>query len=517
MRNRSRIPSRIGVALRSHGWLIAIAVAYLYLFPYFPKINSANELPRIYLIKAIADEHRFAVDTGVKRWVDTGDISPSGGHKYSNKAPGSSMMAAAPYFVVRVIAGEPSLAATFWIARVFAGILPMLAFLVLLYRFLERVAPDPAIRKLVLVAYALGSMAMTYSILFYSHQLAAICAASAWILALDVVDGRRPMRAMVVAGALAGASPLVDYQAVFAIVPVAIYVLVRMVPSRDWPREKTLRAVGLATLGAAIPIAILLGYHTVCFGSPLRTGYDASTVYAHHHQQGFLGITELRWEAFHGSFFAPDNGLFALSPWLLLAIPGGVLAWRVRERGIVVVGACVAAIFILFISSINFWRGGWEVGPRYITAMLPFLVPLVAAALQAWRSSALALGLAASTIVFGVAIYALSSATFPYWPDSFAHPFVEVTLRMLREDLVAPSLASALGIDGVAGIVPFLALCAALVGWTLYRAGGWRSLAIATVGGTALVVAFAFAFPSGAPTVERPYKFVRMAVVDAHS
>ena len=47
----------------------------------------------------------------------------------------------------------------------------MLVFLWLLYGFLERFAPDPIVRQLVLVAYGLGSMAMTYSILFYWASL----------------------------------------------------------------------------------------------------------------------------------------------------------------------------------------------------------------------------------------------------------------------------------------------------------------------------------------------------------
>lgn len=510
---------RIPPVIARHGWLIAIAVAYLYVFPYFPKIKSANELPRIYLVKAIADEHRFQIDTGVKRWGSTGDVSPSGGHDYSNKAPGSSMLAAPPYLAVRAIAGEPSLAVTYWIARVFTGIFPMLAFLALLHRFLARVAPDPAVRKLVLVAYALGSLAMTYSILFYSHQLAAICAASAWIFALDVVDGRRGPRWMLLAGALAGAAPLVDYQAAFALVPVSVHVLVRMLRRRATARGELARAVGFAVVGAAIPIAVLLGYHAVCFGSPWRTGYDASTVYAHHHQAGFLGITKLRWEAFVGSLFTPDNGLFTLSPWLLLAIPGGVVAWRGAEhgRGLVLVGASVAAIYILFITSINFWRGGWEVGPRYITAMLPFLLPMVAAALQHVSRRPLVLGAAAGTVVFGVVVYALSSATFPYWPDSFPHPFVEVTLRMLGEGLVAPSVGSALGIAGVLGIVPFLLTVAGVLGIVIGRAGGGRAAAVASVVGAVLLVVFIYAFPSGKPAAERPYKFVRSSVVEAHS
>ena len=214
--------------LERYGWLAAIAVVYLYVFPYFPRIHSANELPRAYLVKAIVADHTFAIDRGVAAWGATADVSPSGGHQYSNKAPGASLLAVPAYAAVRAVAGEPSLAATIWICRVFAGIAPMLAFLWLLWGFLVRFAPDPDIRRLVLLAYALGSLAMTYSILFYSHQLGAICAASAWILALDVVDGRRGRWAMAAAGLLAGAAPLADYQAAFAVVPVAVHVLARL-------------------------------------------------------------------------------------------------------------------------------------------------------------------------------------------------------------------------------------------------------------------------------------------------
>src|SRR5674476_88333 len=130
-------------------------------------------------------------------------------------------------------------------------------------------------------------MAMTYSILFYSHQLGAVCIGSAWILAVDVAERRRGLRAMAIAGALAGAAPLVDYQAVFAAVPVAVYVVARM--------------------------------------------------------------------------------------------------WRTMSRGELWRALGVAAIYLLFVSSINFWRGGWGVGPRYITAMLPFLLPAIAAQLEAWK------------------------------------------------------------------------------------------------------------------------------------
>jgi hypothetical protein len=483
--------------LARHGWLLAIALVYMWAFPYFPAIRSANELPRVYLVKAIADDHTFMIDNGVRRWGPTADVSPSGGHWYSNKAPGSSLLAVPVYKAVSWIGGEPSLAETLWWSRVVTGVIPALLFLWLLWGFLERFTPDPWVRRLVVIAYALGSMAMTYSILYYSHQLAAICIASAWIFLVDIVDGKRRMRWMAAVGFLAGASPLVDYQAAFAGVPLAVYMVVKL------PRRDFARAIGIAAAAAAIPIAFLLWYHTVCFGGPLRTGYDASQTFAHFHQQGFLGISELKWERFYGSLFKADNGLLVLSPWLLLAIPGGVALWRRGERATTITCAAIAVIFILFISSIAFWRGGWGVGPRYITALLPFCVPFVAVAVDTWRTRPLLAGTLCGTMVSAVFVYCLSSLTFPYWPDSLNNPLYEVTLRLLSDDAVAPNLAFAVGVHGVAGIAPLLAGIAALLGFALFRVVGWRGTAAAFIVGGAIIAAFALVRPG--PTSERAY------------
>lgn len=481
--------------LARYGWLIAIAVAYLYVFPYFPRIHSANELPRVYLVKAMVDEGTFAIDTGVRRWGGTADVSPYGDHLYSNKAPGSSMLVVPAYAVTSWIAGPPSLAVSVWLSRVVAGIIPALLFLWLLWGFLSRYAPDPAVRRLVLVTYALGSLAMTYSILFYSHQLSAICIACSFIFAVDVVEKQRSVRWMAAVGFFAGAAPLVDYQAAFAGVPIGIYVLVKL---WSWPKRELIKALALAIAAAAIPIAILLAYHEACFGSPLRTGYNVTKTFAYLHQQGFLGISELRAEAFWGSFFKADNGLFVLSPWLLLAIPGGVMLWRRGDRATTLTCTAIAIIFILFISSISFWRGGWGVGPRYVTAMLPFFLPLVTVAVDEWRSRPLWLGALCGTMVSSVIVYSLSSATFPYWPDSLRNPLYEVMFSLLANDAVAPNIAQTIGVTGVVSIVPFVAGIAALLGWAIQRVVGWRGLVAACVVGAAIIFAFSLVPRSGA-------------------
>ncbi len=500
------MPARARQLLTRHGWLVAIAIAYLYVFPYYPRIQSANELPRVYLVKAIVHDHSFAIDNGVRRWGATADVSPYAGHQYSNKAPGSSFLVVPVYAVVNAIAGEPSLAVSMWLCRVVSGVIPSLLFLYLLASFLARYAPDDRVRRLVVVAYALGSMAMTFSLLYFSHQLSGICIASAWFLCIDVVERARGRAAMFGAGLLAGAGLLVDYQTAFAAVPVGIYLLVGLARSSRPPREVA-SLIGLAALGAAIPIAVLLWYHAVCFGSPLRTGYDASETFAHFHQQGFLGITTFRREAFWGSLFRPDNGLFVLAPWLLLAFPGAVMLWRRRgaaDRATTVVAMSVIVILIVFVSMITFWRAGWSVGPRYITAMLPFMLPLIAIVLAdaharvtqpSWRTAWWP-GLIAGSILAAIAIYSLSSATFPHWPDVYRNPLYEVTFRLLGDGAVAPNpLRSALG---AASIVPYLAIVGALAGWAILRAYGWRALAIGAVVAAIVIAAFSLAPRTGA-------------------
>ena len=64
-----------------------------------------------------------------------------------------------------------------------------------------------------------------------------------------------------------------------AAVPVAIWVMVRLARRPD-RRTALPRGLALAAAGAVLPIATLLAYHAICFGSPLLTGYEASVTFA---------------------------------------------------------------------------------------------------------------------------------------------------------------------------------------------------------------------------------------------
>jgi hypothetical protein len=170
---------------------------------------------------------------------------------------------------------------------------------------------------------------------------------------------------------------------------------------------------------------------------------------------------------------------------------------------------------IAFISSLAFWRAGWEVGPRYVTAMLPFALPAIVACVDACRlrGGGRLVGVVAAPMLVGIAIYVVAMATFPYWPDTFDHPLYDVSFRMLGDGLVSPSVATLLGVDGVPGIVPYLLLAAAIAGVAVWRAAGAHGLAIATVG-AALWIAGYGALPHGGTGVDLLYaRVVKLVLV----
>ena len=489
-----------GLALA--GLLIAL---YLYPFPYFAAMGSANELPRVYLTTAMVDEGRVAIDSGVARFGATVDVSPSGGHFYSNKAPGSSFLAVPAYLLLKGAAGltgsPPTLAQMTWAFRVATGIVPALLFLLLLWRFTARFASEPGARATALAGYAAGSMAMIYAILFVSHQLSAVCIASAWILSVWVVEDGRDVRLLAAAGFLAGAAPLVDYQAAFAGVPLAAYLIWKLVGRP--PRRP--RALTLAAAGAVPPMAVLLVYHWCAFGHPLRTGYAASKTFAHYHQRGFLGMDQLRWEAFAGSTVAPDNGLLFLCPMLLLALPGFYLLARRRDFWTLGVTASIAVLYLLFISSLSFWRGGWQIGPRYITVMLPFAMVPAAIAIAAadrqsgWRGQ-LAWAGTVALVATSIFIYSASAALFPHYPETFRNPFHELILRLLAEGYAPWNVGWLIGLRGRASLIPyFAALAALLVLVAVPRRARWPAGAAGIALAAGIVALYGAAPKSGAP------------------
>lgn len=505
------VPRRTAAA-----YAAAFAFVYLYAFPYFGGLKNANELPRVLMTQEIVERRTFAIDARLPEMGSVFDVAttPEGRH-YPNKAPGLALLAVPVYAVARAIAPIRSadLAVSTWLFRVAVVTLPALLFLPIFLgvarRFAAPGAEGPA--RAAVCAYGLGSMMFPFALLFMAHVPAAVAVGTAFAIAIPLVRGEagRPMLSAFAIGALAGLAILCDYEAGLGAAVVVLYALVR--------GSRLLPSAAAVSAGAAPFVVLLLAIHFLCFGSPWATGYSFSPHVAH--REGWLGLVGPNWPALRYVLFAPDKGLLVFSPWVVLAAVGAVSIARdatARARiGIeAAVAATVVAGYVLLVGSLvpGFARAGWSVGPRYVAVALPFCGWLAAAGLSAVDGRPLGRTLAHALVLVGVLVHVLAASTYPHWPDMFASPLHEVSLRALREGLAPHSLGTLAGLRGPLSLAPLYVVVAGLCGALLggRRGWGWWVPTLVAAALAAVVVFVGYAnFPRSGPETEEVWQFVR--------
>jgi len=173
-------------------------------------------------------------------------------------------------------------------------------------------------------------------------------------------------------GFLMGLAVLCDYSGVPLLLAFAAWLAWRGAAAAG--ARGMLRAAWLFSLGAAGPIALLLGYQWAAFGNPIFPAqhYMPATSLSVHGWNGFAGpIPELLWR----NLLDARYGLFAFSPMLLAALAAPLL--RRGEGG--PTGAELALAFgasaalYLFSSSVQFALLQWNTGVRYMVPAAPLL------------------------------------------------------------------------------------------------------------------------------------------------
>lgn len=355
--------------------------------------------------RAIVERRTLAIDAYAG---NTADLSESGGRLYPNKAPGTSFLAAIPYAVLYPIeraAGAdvnalPVVTLNLYLVTVAVcgGLGALMAFLV----FGEARARGASMRRAIAIALitALGTPLFAYSTMLFLHVPSAAFLLLAFL-------ARRPLAA----GLAAGAAGLTNYLCIPAVLIIGI------------ARSKN----RLLYVAGGVPAALLLGwYHWAAFGNPFQLPIETENP-AFLDQKAFLGIMNLpQLDALWGVTFSPYRGLFFLSPVLLLAFK------RMEKTTI-----AIAAFFLLFNASFNGWHGGYAIGPRYITPV----IPLLALGLVHIRSNAILGVLASISLTMNFA----ATAVDPQPPDSVMNPIRDYALPSLvfgeaREGAVPPWL-----------------------------------------------------------------------------
>ena len=437
-----------------------------------------NDLSRFDLVMAIAHDGSFMID---RFEANTGDKSFKGGHFYSDKAPGSSFLAVPAYWAMSLadpltlrlirqwntVTGRPLLdpltpgetlnLLKLWMTRIMTvGVVSSL-FAVIFYRFLLGILGTPFKAGLLVMGYAMGTLAFPYSTMLFGHQTAAAAIFSAFVVSIAAArsDAAAPCFLLTaVVGFLSGLSVMIEYPTAL-IAGVILANMALMVAARlrggSWsslPR----RFAGYA-LGASIPLSLLLYYQWACFGSPFSVGYETVALDEFKEAMG-SGVCGISWPTAEGAWgisFSPYRGMFILSPFLLLVFPAvWAVARESRARGLEeslppLCAAAVVAAYFLLNAGYCFWNGGWAIGPRHFIPALPFMVYLIANLRQGGLFEKLLAPLVA------VSVCAVSAATMvdPQVPASVPVPFLDHVLPRLAAGAVSLTPLHLIGLEGL--------------------------------------------------------------------
>ncbi|MFK8003097.1 MAG: hypothetical protein AB8H86_26240 [Polyangiales bacterium] len=481
--------------------------AWLFVFPYFERMNNPNENVRLYMTAALVDDGSYEISNQRQRWGWVNDAActqparpgvegfaegelmycegrPGGARKYySVKAPLTSWLGIPGYVIAKWLGGEElTKASAIWWVRLFGTGIPCAIFLFFFYGFLGRVTSSPMARDLSFLAFALGSVFLGYSYLFASHSTSAVAAGGAFIILAHFHRQKRDgFRAetkkqrsgawllAALAGFLTAGCTALEYPCLLFSVAFSLYALVAI---RPFPR---ILAFGV---GALIPTLLVAHFQWSAFGNPLSPGhlFVENAAFRAGHEQGFFGADGFHWEAAASLLFAPREGLFTTTPFFLFALLGLAPLWK-RYRVAASFAGAASLLTYLAICLMGNWDGGWVIGPRYLVVLLPFVAIASAAGLEsAERKAPILTGYVASTlIIMSFAVAGTLSVFYPHVPAEIIWPMSHMVWPVLSEGRAPHNALELLGMVGSWTMLPLVFLALGSLVWAQDKKTKWRA------------------------------------------
>ena len=390
--------------------------------------------------------------------VERGDVTTSPaygvpgryGHSYSKFGPGQSIAAVPLYAIGQALAALvspvyrpelPSLLASFLPALITAITVSLLVLTAM------ELGAGPLGAVTLGLIYAVATPAAVYAIQYFSEPLTGCgLLAAVYLLIRDrsALTLWRPLLAGV-AFSFAVATRL---ETLLLAPPLVIYTLL--------PRPRRWERAAAFLLPLLVALAGLAVYDQIRFGSPTETGYGRTTDYYAYRDTHPPHTPPSLLAGLYGLLLSPGKGLIEYTPPLLLAPLGTALLWMRRRAET----ALLLALFLIqLLGHANIlirWLGGWSWGPRFLIAVLPLAVLLLAPLFGAvGRLGYRARRILAALVVLGVLVQApalildephtyIYSLQGPYCPP--VHSCTRAELDRLESDYVSqPALSPIFG------------------------------------------------------------------------
>lgn len=419
--------------------------------------NNGNVWSRLALTFAVVEHGSFTIEPYL---AHTQDWSRHEGRTYSNKAPAPALLAVPLYALQRALHGaneereadRRAREVAAYVANAATSIAPTLVALALFFRvFTRRFGLAPLAALGLCGAWATGSLALPYAVVFFGHQSAAAFLAIGLCLTLD---GELAPRRLFLAGLSMGLAVASDYLA-GAFVLLWTAWLAWETRSRGPLRWKLLAAWVMGGLGPALGLAL---YQKACFGGFFTTPYASAVINEQFLALNTPGAPSL--DRLADVTVRPFRGLFYATPlWLLVALALDLRGARMRS--VTAVAGLATVLAFAFLSATPAAHGGFCVGPRYAVTLLPLALFLLVPAVES-VPRLFAVLLAASTAMM---IVACATEVLPH--RAYADPFREVLFPVLLQNTETPqrSLLVAAGLTKLQAVGVYLGLWAAVWAW----------------------------------------------------
>ncbi len=338
-----------------------------------------NQLSRYALTRSISLKGSFEVQQA----DCMSDWSFNEGRYYSNKAPGSSYLAVPIYLTLYHVEKmfrldvDKLYVFNFKVISFFFSTIPTVLICIFMYLFFLNQFPSLENKLLIISAYSLGTLAFPLSTNLWGYQLAAFFLFLSYYFI-------KVSRKYFFAGLFIGFAVFTEYPVALLIPAYFILIAVISFKSQNKKNIDKLNPLLFFILGGLIPLALLMHYHYVCFGSVFSTPYafenpiyressgvsliNGSVVVGDFSQlmnnnSTFLGVN---YDALLKLLFGFKKGLFLIYPITVLGVLG-----IFRKKNYLCIYAFLS--FLILNATLLLWEGGWFAGPRYLATIVPFL------------------------------------------------------------------------------------------------------------------------------------------------